>query len=159
MTTDQTTPGTEVATLVSPETMALFAQMAVGIPEANDEDAYENIVLQLLQANDAGELNAPWDTNSAEQIAGKRLKIETIQRRASDMAGGLGMYMVCKGVNLESGEKFVLTTGAVSVVAQLARAWYLKGFPLICELQIADTPTKNGYRPQHLTVLAFGGSA
>lgn len=158
MSENGSTPGTDVATVVSPETMALFAQMAVGIPEANDENAYEDIVLQLLNASDAAELNAPWDTDSAEKLAGKRIRIEVIQRRASDYADGLGIYMVCKGTNLESGERFVWTAGSVSVVAQLARAWYLKGFPLICELTIADTPTKNGYRPQHLKVLAFGNS-
>jgi hypothetical protein len=46
----------------------------------------------------------------------------------------------------------------VSVVAQLARAHFLNPFPVIAELVISDTPTKNGYRPQRLNVIGFGGS-
>lgn len=157
MTTTATPPGTDLAPVVSAQTMALFAQMAVSIPEASDEGAYENIVLQLLQAGDAAELNAPWDTTDAEKLSGHRLRIETIERRASDHAGGLGLYLVCKGTDMGTGEKFVWSTGAISIVAQLARAWHLDGFPVIAELIIADTPTASGHRPQHLQVLAFGG--
>lgn len=158
MSTDTSTPGTELSPIVSPATMALFASMAVGIPESDDTEAYENIVLQLLGADGVDGLNAPWDTSGAESLAGKRLRIEQMTRRASDFADGLGMYIVTKGTNLESGEKFVWTTGGVSTVAQLARIHYLGGLPAIVELQIADTPTKNGYRPQHLKVLALGGA-
>jgi hypothetical protein len=158
MTTTDNRPGTDIAPVVSSATMALFAQMAVSIPEADDSEAYEAIVLKLLGATDVDGLNAPWDSNSAEDLTGYRLKIESIQRRASDYAGGLGLYLVCKGVNMGTGEPFTLTTGSVSVVAQLARAWHLNGFPVIAELVIADTPTANGYRPQHLNIVGFGGS-
>lgn len=147
-----------VVPVVSQETMALFTQMAVGIPEADDGGAYENIVLQLLQATDVDGLNAPWDTSDAEKLANHRLKIESLQRRPSDFNAGLGMYLVCKGVDLGTGETFVWSTGSVSVVAQLARAYFLGALPVIAELQISDTPTKNGYRPQRLNVISFGGS-
>lgn len=158
MTTTDNRPGTEIAPVVSAATMALFAQMAVSIPEADDSEAYEAIVLKLLGATDVDGMNAPWDTSAAESLTGYRLKIEGIERRQSDYAGGLGLFLVCKGVNLGTGEPFTLTTGSVSVVAQLARAWHLGAFPVIAELVIADTPTANGYRPQHLKVIGFGGS-
>lgn len=157
MTSTDSKPGTEIAPIVSPATMALFAQMAVGIPESNDGEAYENIVLQVLAASDVDGLNAPWDTDDAEKLVGYRLKIESITRRPSDYAEGLGLYLVCKGTNLGTGETFVWSTGSVSVVAQLTRAWHLQQFPVICELQVADTPTKNGYRPQHLKIHGLGG--
>lgn len=143
---------------VSAETLNLFASMAVGIPAADDGGAYENIVLQLLAATDVDGLNAPWDTSDAEKIAGHRLKIESVERRESDFNAGLGMYLVVKGVNMDDGEKFTWSTGSVSVVAQLARAHFLGAFPVIAELVISDTPTKNGYRPQRLQVFMFGGS-
>jgi len=147
-----------VVPVVSQQTMALFASMAVNIPEADDGAAYENIVLQLLQATDVDGLNAPWDTSDAEKIAGHRIKIESIMRRPSDFNAGLGLYLVCKGVNMDTGEAFTWSTGSVSVVAQLARAHFLSAFPVIGELIISDTPTKNGYRPQRLNVIGFGGS-
>lgn len=156
MTTTQDKPSAEVVPVVSQATMALFSQMAVGIPEADDGEAYENIVLQLLNADDVDAFNAPWDTEAAASLAGKRLKIESMARRASDFAGGLGIYIVTKGVNLETGEPFVFTTGGIANVASLARIHFTGRLPAIVELVIADTPTANGYRPQHLKILSLG---
>jgi hypothetical protein len=147
-----------VVPVVSDATMALFAQMAVNIPEADDGGAYEAIVLTLLQADDVDGLNAPWDTSKAEALAGHRLRIETITRRPSDFNAGLGLYLVAQGTDMNTGEKFTWSSGSVSVVAQLARAHFLNAFPVIAELIISDTPTKSGFRPQRLQVLSFGGS-
>lgn len=158
MTTTDNQPGTDVEQVVSQATLALFAQMAVTIPEANDDEAYERIVTQLLQAADVDDLNAPWDSSTAEELTGYRLKIESIERRQSDYAGGLGLFLVLKGVKTTTGEKFVWSTGSVSIVAQLARAWHLNAFPVIAELIIAELPTSNGFRPQHLKIHGFGGS-
>jgi len=157
VTTTDNTPGTELAPVVSQATLALFAQMAVSIPEADDSEAYENIVSQLLNADGVDALNAPWDTNTADNLANHRLKIEEITRRQSDFAGGLGMYMVCKGVDMGTGETFVWTTGAVSIVAQLARVYHLGGLPCIAELIVGDPSPTTGRRPQHLKVIALGG--
>ena len=155
MTTDDTQPGTDVVPVVSQATMALFAQMAVGIPESNDDEAYESIVLQLLSADGLDALNAPWDTDKAGKFTGHRLRIEGMTRRPSDYDGGLGLYIVIKGTDLGTGEKFVLTIGSVSVVAQLARIHHLNALPAIVELVIADKPTSKGYRPMHLKVLSL----
>lgn len=152
MTTTETQPGTDVVPVVSQATLALFSQMAVGIPEADDGEAYENIVLQLLNADDLDAFNAPWDTTAAATLAGKRLKVDSMARRASDYAGGLGMYIVLKGVILDTGEPFVFTTGGVANVASLARIHFTGKLPAIVELVIADTPTSKGFRPQHLKI-------
>lgn len=156
MTTTQDQPGTDIVPVVSQATLALFSQMAVGIPEADDGEAYENIVLQLLNADDLDQFNAPWDTEAANSLAGKRLKIESMARRASDFAGGLGIYIVLKGVVLDTGEAFTFTTGGVANVASLARIHFTGKLPAIVELVIADTPTAKGYRPQHLKIHSLG---
>lgn len=152
MTSTDTQPGTEVVPVVSQATMALFAQMSVGIPEADDGEAYENIVLQLLNAEDLDAFNAPWDTDAAASLAGKMLRIDSMARRASDFAGGLGIYIVTKGVRLDTGEPFVFTTGGIANVASLARIHFTGKLPAIVELVVADTPTANGFRPQHLKI-------
>jgi hypothetical protein len=148
-------PGTDVATVIGQEALNLFAAMAAGIPETAGEDAYDEILTQILSAGSVPELNAPWDTHKAEQLEGHRLRIDSIKRSASDFADGLGMYLVCKGVNLTSGEKITVTLGAISVVAQLAKVHYLDGFPLLCRIVIAERPTKRGYRPIHLNIIAL----
>lgn len=152
MTTTQDQPGTDVVPVVSQATLALFSQMAVGIPEADDGEAYENIVLQLLNADDLDAFNAPWDTEAAATLAGKRLRIESMARRASDFAGGLGIYIVVKGVILDTGEPFVFTTGGIANVASLARIHFTGKLPAIAELVIAEMPTAKGFRPQHLKI-------
>lgn len=152
MTTTEKEAGTEVVPVVSQATLALFSQMAVGIPEADDGEAYESIVLQLLNAENLDAFNAPWDTEAAATLAGKRLKIESMARRQSDFAGGLGIYIVTKGVCLDTGEPFVFTTGGIANVASLARIHFTGKLPAIVELVIADTPTANGFRPQHLKI-------
>ena len=152
MTTNDNQPGTDVVPVVSQATLALFAQMAVGIPEADDGEAYENIVLQLLNAENLDQFNAPWDTDAAADLAGYRLKIDSMARRASDFAGGLGIYIVSKGIKMETGEPFVFTTGGVANVASLARIHFTGKLPAIVELVIADTPTSKGFRPQHLKI-------
>ena len=87
MTTTDTQSGTEIVPVVSQATLALFSQMAVGIPEADDGEAYENIVLQLLNADGVDDFNAPWDSEAAASLAGYRLKIESMARRTSGDTG------------------------------------------------------------------------
>lgn len=152
MTTTPAPAGTDVVPVISAATMALFASMAVSIPEADTGEAYEQIVTHLLNAGDIDAFNAPWDTDAASELAGKHLKIESMSRRASDFAGGLGIYVIVKGVILDTGERFTFTTGGIANVATLARIHHLGGLPAIAELVIADTPTSNGYRPQHLRI-------
>jgi hypothetical protein len=156
--TDTTNPTTEVVPVVSQATMALFAQMAVGIPEADDSEAYEGIVTQLLSADGIDGLNAPWDGDKAASLAGHRLKIESMARRASDFSEGLGIYLVIKGTDMDSGELFTLTIGSVSILAQLARIWHLKGLPAIVELVIAERATSKGFRPMHLKVYTMAAA-
>jgi hypothetical protein len=131
-------PGKDVAPVVSEATLAVFAQMAAGIPIADDDQAYESIVSQILAAADVDALNAPWDTDAADRLAGHQLKIEELTRRPSDFKGGLGMYLVCKGVDQATGERFTWTTGSVSVVAQLARAYYLGKLPIVAQLVVGE---------------------
>lgn len=153
MSTPQDTPGTDVATIISDDTLAVFRQMAVVIPATAGEDAYNDILAQIFAATDETELNAPWDTHKAEQLEGHRLRFDSIKRSESDFAGGLGMYLVCKGLDLTSGDKFTLTIGSVSVVAQMAKIYVMEGFPVEARIVVAERPTKAGNRPIHLNVI------
>ena len=158
MTTADTQSGTQVTPAVSEQTLQLFAQMAAGIPEADDSDAYESIVTQLLNAAGVDDLNAPWDTEAADKLAGHQLVIQEMTRRPSDYVGGLGMYLVCKGVDQANGERFTWTTGSVAIVAQLARAYFVGGLPIIAQVIVGDANPRTGRKPQHLHIVALGGS-
>lgn len=150
--------GTDIAPVVSSATLQLFAEMAAGIPEADDSEAYESIVSQLLAADTVDQLNAPWDTDAVDKIAGHQIRVDELTRRPSDFAGGLGMYLVCKGVDQGTGERVTLTTGAVSVVAQLARAYFVGGLPIVAQWIVGDPSPKTGRRPQHLQIVALSNT-
>lgn len=150
--------GTEVAPVVSDQTLQIFASMAAGIPEADDSEAYESIVSQLLMAAGVDDLNAPWDTEAAEKLNGHQLVIQQLTRRPSDFTGGLGMYLVAKGVDQASGERFTWTTGSIAIVAQLARAYFLGGLPIIAQVVVGEKNPRTGFRPQHLQIVALGGN-
>ena len=158
--TNSTPAGQDIAPAVSDATLKIFAQMAAGIPESDDSEAYESIVTQLLAADNVDALNAPWDTDTAEKLAGHQVRIDELTRRPSDFKGGLGLYLVCKGVDQGTGERITVTTGAVSVVAQLARAYFVAGLPIVAQWIIGDPSPRTGRRPQHLQIIALaGGSA
>lgn len=146
---------TELQPVVSPQLLAQFEALAVRIPESDDSQAYEDIVSQILGATGVDGLNAPWDTSKAATLNGHRLRIESMTRRPSDFTEGLGVYLVVKGTDLGTGERFTLTIGSVAVLAQLAQIHALDGMPAIVELIVADKLTKNGYRPIHLKVLSL----
>ena len=149
---------TEVAPVVSDQTLQVFASMAAGIPEADDAEAYESIVSQLLMAAGVDDLNAPWETEAADRLAGHQLMVKELTRRPSDFLGGLGMYLVAKGTDQANGERFVWTTGSIAIVAQLARAYFLGGLPMIVQVVVGDANPRTGRKPQHLRIVALGGA-
>lgn len=147
-------PGTELDTTLhlSPETVQRFAQMAMLIP-SETTDAVESIVSAILNSPTWEMLSDPWESRSAEELDGKRLRIDGLQRRPSDYRDGLGIFLVVHCTDLANGEKFAWPTGSVSVVAQLVRAYAGGWLPLIAEIIIAERTTENGYRPHHLKFL------
>lgn len=155
MTVATTEPAGELEPIASAETLARFEALAVRIPESDDSQAYEDIISQILGATGVDGLNAPWDTSKAATLNGHRLRIESITRRPSDFQEGLGIYLVTKGTDLGTGERFTLTIGSVAVVAQLAQISALNGLPAIVELIVADKLTSRGFRPIHLKVLSL----
>ena len=159
MTVATTEPAGELQPIVSGELLTRFEALAVRIPESDDSQAYEDIVSQILGATGVDGLNAPWDTSKAATLNGHRLRIESMTRRASDFQEGLGIYLVIKGTDLGTGERFTLTIGSVAVLAQLAQIHALGGLPAIVELIVADKLTKNGFRPIHLKVLSLSATS
>jgi hypothetical protein len=143
--------GTDVVPVkeLSAELVATFSQMAMIIPEG-DDNAMEQIMLAVLAAGSWEQLSDPWETDNAERLAGKTLLIERVTRHPSDIAGGLGIFLVAHGTDMRSGEKVVFSTGSLGVMAQLVRAHTAGWLPLFAQLVIAERATKDGFRPQHL---------
>lgn len=141
----------DVALINDEALLARFAEMAVLIPR-EDGSGTENILNQILNAKSWEELDEPWQSTDVDDILGKRLTLKRAIRRPSTFAGGLGQFVVCFMQDKKTGQDVVKATGAISIVAQVARAYALQCLPLEIEWCRADRPTENGYYPQHLAV-------
>lgn len=135
------------------ELVARFVQMATMVP-SEDGSGMERIVEQLLNAESWEQLSDPWESTNAEKLRGKRLRVDSLMRRPSTYPGGLGIFLIVKGVDLGTGEAIVWTTSSQAVIAQLVRAYARGWIPCVCEMVIADRPTERGFYPHHLRFLA-----
>ncbi len=145
---------TDVA--ISPDTVAMFAQMAMAVPDAEGSGS-ERILLAILGAKSWDELDDPWDSTKTDTLIGHNLVVREILRRPSSFADGLGIFLVVKGTDLDEDEDVTFTTGSISVVAQLVKAYLLGAFPLYVVLRQSERPTERGYYPHHLEITASGG--
>lgn len=142
--------------LISEQTRAMFAQMAMAIPDA-DGSGSERIVLSILNAKTWDDVDAPWDKAAKDELIDKDMWIYSIMRRPSSFADGLGIFLVVRAKLLDTDEEIVFSTSSVSVVAQLAKLYLLDAFPVQAKLKKSDRPTEKGYWPEHLEVFASAG--
>lgn len=138
---------------VRPDVVEAYMALAVGIPEAGGDGA-EGILLQILQTEDAADLDAPWRADGLSAYLGHPLRIDGLRRMPSEYGGGLPFFLIVDAADLTTGERVTVTTGAVSVVAQLARAFSLGQVPgwRVVPRQ-SERPSSSGYYPQHLEVM------
>jgi hypothetical protein len=87
------------------------------------------ILEQLANAGQLGDLDAPWRSDGLGEYIGERLVVTGIRKAASDFVGGLPWFLVVEAGLQSTGEKVTFTTGAVSVVAQLVKAWSMGRIP------------------------------
>ena len=135
------------------ETMRQFADMARVLPTA-EGDASMSIVAQILAATTVEELDAPWNDTDGDELVGVTFEAQSVTAHQSDYADGLGVFLRVEGVRLDNGEVVSFSTGSVSTVAQLVKAYVSGWFPFVVEIVKAERPTKKGYFPLHLKVVA-----
>ena len=147
--------GTPVSTTIiqqpGAEALATFDEIIAKVPEAGNE-AFDRILTQLFNAKTANDLDAPWKTESFRALSGHEILITDIKQLPSDYQGGLGYYLIVNYVDKETGEECVGTTGSVSIVAQLVKAYVLGALPLSATVVVSERPSKQGFYPMHLAI-------
>lgn len=151
--------GTEVAKrsrtaeLALAEVDAELTRMLETVPEAPD-DGGAGMFMQLLAAKSWEDLNNPWSAQGLAKLVGKQIQIMAMHKMVSDLSEGPGWYLVVICVDTKTGEEVTFTTSAVAVMIQLlimhARGW----LPCIVIPRVAEKPTKNGFYPQRLEIIA-----
>ena len=135
-----------------PDVVEAYEAMIETVPEAG-ADGFESILRALALAGDVTDLDAPWRSTGLTELANVPIRLTGIRKMPSDYPGGLPWFLVMDGAIIDTGETIAVTTGAVSVVAQLVKAWSLGAFPLDVIPRIADRPSRSGYYPQHLEIV------
>lgn len=129
-----------------------YQSMLMAIPEV-EEGSYAGILMQLASATNVYDLDAPFRSDSLATFKDQEIEVRSVRRSESEYEGGLGQFLIVDFVLLASGEKFTLSTGSVTTVAQIARAVSLGIMPFRCIPRVAAKPTKKGFYPQHLEIL------
>lgn len=141
-----------------PGGLQVFMKLLEQVPEPSD-DVSAKIVLEILQAQNLEDLDRPWDVEGMRDHVDSILRVKAVTRMPSDYVGGLGWYLVCQVDQPEIGEEFTLTTGSVSIVAQLVRAHCAGWLPLQVVVRKSKKPTRKGYWPMHLELVRRAGRA
>jgi len=142
----------EVAVINDEALLAKFAEMAVMIP-ADVGGGVEDILAKILSATTWDQLDEPWETSTVDDILGKTLRITSVVRRPSTFHSGLGLFVIVKLLDPRNGTEYVKTTGSVSIVAQLARAYAMGVTAMTVQWCRAERPSENGFYPQHLKII------
>jgi hypothetical protein len=149
-------PGSELAVsasnTLSPEIEHAFAEMITAVPE-DDGNAMDSILTEILKSAGWENLSDPWESASAEKLAGHTLRFDRITRHDSTIAGGFAFFLVAHYTDTRTGEAGVWPTSSIAVMAQLVRAHLGGWLPLFGQVVIAERPTKNGFKPQHIKFL------
>ena len=123
------------------------------VPEIVDDPAeiQREIMAQLLAAESDEELEQVGNATGWRELAGVPMELHGFRFRPSTYEEGAPVFFVVDATRLDTGERVVLTTGSGNILAQLtnmARRGTLTG--AVRMLEIADTPTKQGFRPNWL---------
>jgi hypothetical protein len=145
-------PVADSPVLLRREIVEAYESALATVPDAGG-DGFESILAALLLATDVMDLDAPWRSAGFGELVNVPLVITGIRKMPSDYPGGLPWFLIADGAIVETGETVSITTGAVSIVAQLTKAHQLGGFPLRVIPRQAERPSKSGYYPQHLELV------
>jgi hypothetical protein len=132
-----------------PELVQQFSQMATLIP-AEEEGAVGDILQAILCASTWEQLDTPWESCDASRLVGKIFRIDKVRRRPTRCGGSLGMFLVVRCTDGQTGERFAWTSSSVNVCAQLVRAYAAEWLPLFATVNVAARAAASGYRPHYL---------
>lgn len=115
-----------------------------------DDDAVGDIVERILRADTLEKvLERPGTVEFADLVA-TCIVIHGFKMMPSTIETGVGAYAVIDFTYDGNGEHQITTTSALGVLAQLAKAYQLSGFPLRCGVLEIDTGKNGKNNPLYL---------
>lgn len=143
----------EELAVLPPAVVETFKRLMADIPVANTDEAMYRIVSQILAAEEPEELEEPWSGQGLRKLTGRLLRISSIKRLPSDFKDGVGWYLGCDATLVETGEGLFVSTGSLSILAQLGRAYQKGWLPLDVVAREAVSKSDPGRHPMHLEIV------
>jgi hypothetical protein len=145
-------PGTDLLSTTD-KALETFRDMAFAIPEVDRDGSI--FIVPVINATDvAGVLSEERESGTVGSDdlgeSGAVFIIQDVHRTKSDYSGGLGMTLVCDCVYADTGEPFVMTTGATKIVAQITKLFTMDALPVQVKVKVADKATGSGNFPLQL---------
>lgn len=133
--------------------LAEFVSQLSAIPGPAEDDGL-GMVYTILGATSWEQLqDEASKLPDSEKVAGRRLKINNIERHDSTIVDGLTpFFLVIDSTDIDTGEMVMWQTSAQTVMAKLVRLYHLGSLPAIVETRKAVTPTRSGFYPINLIV-------
>ena len=112
-------------------------------------EVQKGMVARILAAESADDALTQGETIAARDIVGLPIEITGVRwlRSRVENASGIPVYAAIDATDGTTGEKLVVTCGALQVIAQLVRFSQLDAFPLVAKFGTTEKPTAQGYYP------------
>ena len=144
-------PGAIVPRPVHGDVIDAYEGMIASVPDAGG-DGIEAILAQLARAESPDQLDSPWQAGGLADYRDRPILVTGIRKAPSEHPGPLPYFLIIDGQDPATGELLTITTGAVSVVAQLVKAYTAGWLPVMVIPRMAERATKDGFYPWHLDV-------
>lgn len=154
------TESTDVVVLddAAVESILLGDQVELAVVE-DAEDAQRQIVQRILSAESADEVLAAQETTPARELIDQPLQLEAVRWIRSNLPDqqGIGVFALVAAIHGATGDRHLITTGALQIMAQLLKLNQLGAFPVNAVIRQKDQPTAAGFRPMWLEQLPTAG--
>jgi hypothetical protein len=151
--------GKALAEPVSREVLlAQYGALLEQIPLAQDDDGF-GLIKDILTATNWQELNRESELDNLQKYVGKTLKIIGMERRVSEIEGGMPWYLMVDAIDVASGELIKLNTSAGTPMAKMTMLHKFNNLPALVKITKTDKATRSGFYPLELEVLGVNDPA
>lgn len=134
-----------------------FVALVNQVPEAAAGDITD-LLGPIMAAASWEELRNSEEVPSSKSLAarGDKIRVDSIARKVSDKTSITGYYLMCDGVNIDTGDVLRFTAGGSQAVAVLSKLYTLRQLPAY--VQFVEVPLADGNTAVNCKVLGVDPS-
>lgn len=118
--------------------------------DATREAIHQSIIQDIMEAESLDDVLVMLEGQKLEEFEGRVIELQKVTVQDSDYEQGARVYFSLKGVDVETGQKFLINTGEQAVMAQCLKIEQLAGFPYRVRPMKASRPNNYGRYPFRL---------